>query len=250
MSLRTKTIIATSLAAAGTLAQAADPAPAPAPAEPKKSTWESSAGVGLTLTKGNSDTLTATANLMTAKKWSRNELSMGVDATYGEDSGEKNADTAHAFIQYNRLFTERFYGYGRIEGLYDDIADIDYRVPLSAGVGYYFIKNDKTLLSAEVGPGYVFEKVAGDEDDYATLRLAQKFEHKLTPTTRIWESAEVVPQVDNFENYVVTAEIGIETSISKNLNLRTYLQDIYRSEPAPGRDNNDLKLVAGVQYKF
>ena len=44
-----------------------------------------------------------------------------------------------------------------------------------------------------------------------------------------------MPQIDDWGNYVINAELGIETSISKSVNLRAYLQDTYRSEPATWR---------------
>jgi putative salt-induced outer membrane protein YdiY len=238
--------------AAGAMAQETTPAPTAtaAAAEPKKPTWESSVGFGLTLTKGNSDTLMATANFLTGKKWDKNELAFGADGTYGENNGTKNAESAHAFGQYNRLLNDRLFGFGRVEGLYDALAFIDYRATVSVGLGYYFIKNDRMTLSAEVGPGWVAEKVAGNTAEYFTIRFAEKFEYKLNKTARIWELAEYMPQVDNWGNYLATLEVGVETSISKSLNLRTYIQDTYRSEPAPGAKENDLKLVAGVLYKF
>src|SRR5688572_23201160 len=77
--------------------------------EPSK--WEKSAAVGLTLTKGNSDTVTFTGNVLGTKKSKVDEWALGADFTYGENQGSKSAETAHAFVQYNRLFTERFYGY-------------------------------------------------------------------------------------------------------------------------------------------
>jgi putative salt-induced outer membrane protein YdiY len=228
--------------------------------EEKKPRWESSAGVGLTLTRGNSETLLATANVITGKKWEKNEIALGANAAYGEDDGEKNTESFNAFGQYNRLFSERLYGYGRVDGLYDGMAYIDYRVMVSAGLGYYFIKNDKMTLSAEVGPGWVAEKVggvdalgnelAGETDEYFTIRFAERFEYKITKNARIWQLAEYLPQIDDWGNYVINAELGIESSISKSVNLRAYLQDTYRSEPATGAEENDLKLVAGIQYKF
>jgi putative salt-induced outer membrane protein YdiY len=216
--------------------------------------------LGLTLTKGNSDTLLATANILSAKKWEKNEIALGANAAYGEDDGTKNTESFSAFGQYNRLLNERLFGYGRVEGLYDGMAYIDYRVTVSAGLGYYFIKNDKMTLSAEVGPGWVAEKVGGVDplgnelpsqtEEYFTIRFAERFEYKISKTARLWQLAEYMPQIDDWGNYVITAELGIESSISKSLNLRAYLQDTYRSEPATGAEENDLKLVAGVQYKF
>ena len=48
----------------------------------------------------------------------------------------------------------------------------------------------------------------------------------------------------------MNAEIGIETGITTQISLRTYLQDTYDHEPAPGRQKNDLKFVTAIAYKF
>ena len=222
----------------------------------KKPRWQSFAEAGLTLAQGNSETLLATGRIGTGKKWDKNEMSLGAGAAYGETKDQAtgkntvNAETANAFAQYNRLFTERLYGYARVEGYHDGVADIDYRVTLSPGAGYYFIKTKATLLSAEVGPGYVFEKKGGQEDDYATVRFQEKFEHKFNDRVRIWEWVEYLPQVDDFSNYILNAEVGVESALSKILNLRVYVVDTYNSVPAAGRKKNDVKLVAALAVKF
>jgi putative salt-induced outer membrane protein YdiY len=216
----------------------------------KEGKWESSAGIGLTLTSGNSDTVLVTGNAQTSRKWDQNELRLGVEGGYGEVEGDRNIDYVRGFGQYNRLFNERLYGYVRADALHDAIAEVDYRVTLSPGLGYYFIKEEKVTLSGEVGPGYVFEKVDGDENDYLTLRLAERFEWKISKTARLWQYLEYLPEVDDFENYIINGEIGVAADITKNLALKVYLQDTYDNMPAPGREENDLKLVAGIDYKF
>ena len=221
-----------------------------AAAEAKKPAWESSAAAGLTMTSGNSDTVTFTANFLTQKKWDQHELRFGADATYGENEGDKNAESLHGFGQYNRLFTDRTYGYLRADALHDAVADVDYRVTLSPGIGYYFIKNARTSLSGEVGPGVVFEKQGGQEDSYFTVRFAERFEHKLNDRARIWQSLEWLPQVDDFENWILNFEIGIETQLTEKMALRVFAQDTYDNQPAAGRKENDLKLVAALAYKF
>ena len=217
----------------------------------KKPEWETSAALGLTLTRGNSDTLLFTGNILSAKKWDEHEMSLGADATYGEIESEKNAESLHGFSQYNRLFSERAYGYARLDGLHDSIAGIEFRFTLSPGVGYYFIKKENTKLSGEVGPGFVYEKEGGNTPrGYFTLRLAEKFEHKLNDRARIWQSLEILPQVDDYENFIANFELGIESSLTEKLSLRAYIQDTYDNEPADGRKRNDLKLVTALAYKF
>jgi putative salt-induced outer membrane protein YdiY len=167
-------------------APAASNAPAPAAAgEEKKTNWVTSASLGLTLTRGNSETLLVTGNVLSEKKWSQNEVRPGADAAYGEDHDTKNTESIHGFGQYNRLITDRFYAYGRADILHDAIADIDYRVTLSPGVGYYFVKNKTTSFSGEIGPGWIYEQLAGKTDDYFILRIAERLDHKLNDHVRL-----------------------------------------------------------------
>ncbi|MGO8676539.1 MAG: YdiY family protein [Limisphaerales bacterium] len=249
MKLRAITTIVCESCLAAATAFADDAAPTNAP--PKPPTWDVSAAAGLTLTRGNSKTLLGTANVLAVKKWELNELDFGADGVYGESSGVRSAEQLHGFGQYNRMFTQRFYGYFRVDGLYDGVADIDYRVTVGPGVGYYLIKATNTTFRAEFGPGYIYEQ---DHDDghrsYMTLRFAERFEQKITAVAKIYESVEFLPQVDDFSNYIINSEAGVETAMSKKFSLLTYLQDWYHSDPAPGRLKNDVKLVSALKYKF
>lgn len=236
------------LAAATTYCQAADAGTTNAP--PKSPPWDTSATLGVTLTRGNSRTDLIAGNIQANKKWEQNEVNLGADAVYGDNNGVKNSEQLHGYGQYNRLFDEHLFGYLRLEGLHDAIADIKYRLAVNPGAGYYFIKNDRTTLRGEVGPGFVYERLGQKDRNYFTLRLAERGDHKLNERAKVWESVEILPQVDHFQNYVINSEIGIDTAITAKLSLTTYAQDTYRAEPAPGRQKNDLKLVAGVKYKF
>lgn len=235
---------------AGHTGVSAQPAAA-APAE-KPPLWQKSAALGFTLTRGNSSTMLLTGNIAATRKQDKNELLLGADGTYGKNSGTKNAESVHAFGQYNRLFghEDRWYGYGRVDGLHDAIANISYRIGLGLGLGYYVIKDKDTSLAFEVGPGIVHEHLGRRYQTYGTLRIAERFEHKFNAKTRMWQSAEILPQVDRWGNYLLNAEIGLETDLSKSLSLRTYVQDTYRNEPAAGRLKNDIKFVTAVAYKF
>jgi putative salt-induced outer membrane protein YdiY len=134
--------------------------------------------------------------------------------------------------------------------LHDAVADIEYRFTLSPGVGYYFIKNDKMTLSGEAGPAFIYEKVGGDEKGYVAARLAERFEYKISDRARIWQSLEFLPQVDDLNNFILNGEIGVESKLTKDLSLRVFVQDSYDNEPAPGRKENDVKLVSALAYQF
>jgi putative salt-induced outer membrane protein YdiY len=137
-----------------------------------------------------------------------------------------------------------------VDGLHDAVADFKYRVTLSPGAGYYFIKETNTTLSGEVGPGVIFERLGTNDHTYMTLRLAEKFEHKFSDRVRLWQSLEFLPQVDKFNNWILNAEVGVETKMSAKLGLRVFALDTYDNQPAPGRKKNDLKLVTALAYHF
>ena len=218
--------------------------------------WESTAAVGVTLTRGNSETFLGTLSLDTKRKWERDEALLGVAGGYGEatvnDQNEKNTEFVRGFGQYNRLFNERLYGGLRADAEYDGIAGVDYRARISPLLGYYVVKNPRTSLALEAGPSAVFEKLKGESSDtYLGARFAERFEHKLTDTTKIWQTCEYIPDVEHWmDKYLLNAEVGIASDITKHMNLRVVLQDSYNSQPAAGREQNDLRLIAGVGYKF
>jgi len=219
--------------------------------------WKTSAGVNVAVNQGNSDTLLAGANILTLKKWSKNEFTAGADGVYGNNkdlnSGERvtTAQNYGAFLQYNRLVSDRLYFLGRADARQDRVADIKYRVTLSPGVGYYLIKNEKTTLAVETGPGLVLEQFEnGPATQYFTVRFGEKFTHKFNDKVRLMQEADWTPKVDQWENYVLNAQATLEADLTEKFAVRLTVQDTYRSEPAPGRKSNDLRILAGIAYKF
>ncbi len=227
------------------------PVPAPKPlAVPVRYPWLSSISAGLTVVRGNTDTTLVSADFLTQKKTPFDEYKLGIGGAYGEQDSSDTINNYKAFGQWNHLFTERFYGYGRAEGLRDFIADVDYRLTVGPGAGYYFLKETNTTLAGEIGGSFEAQGLGGQDDTFATLRLAERFEHKVNDHARIWQNVEMLPQVDKLDNYIVNFEVGIETTITKTISLKTCLDDSYANRPAADHLKNDMKIVAGVAYKF
>ena len=212
--------------------------------------WESSVALGFSLTRGNSDTLLTTAAFKTRRKMEVNEYMLGLDGSYGKNDSVKNNEMLHGVSQYNHLFGKRFYGFFNLEGLHDGIADLQYRFTLSPGAGYYFIQETNTTLAGEAGPGLIFQRLGGVDTVYASLRLAERFEHKFNNNARVWQKVEFLPQVNKPDNFLVNAEIGAEAALTKTFSLQAVLQDNFVNQPAPGRKDNDVKLISSLVYKF
>ena len=231
-------------------AAAAVPVATNAVTEVKKSPWEGSVSAGLTLTRGNSHTLLYSGTVQVKRKTPENEFLLGGNGAYGSQNSEATVNNYGGYSQWNHLFTERFYSYIRVDAQRDVVADLDYRYNIGPGAGYYLVKATNTTLSVEAGAGMQYERLGGNYNSFGTLRFAENFEHKINDHARIWEKAEILPQLDRYQNYVVNFEVGIETTITKVLALKTYLDDTYQSQPAAGRYRNDVKIVTAASYKF
>ena len=118
--------------------------------------WESSLAIGFTVTRGNSDTLLATANLQTHKKTAFDEITLGADAAYGDNNSVQSANDAHAFGQYNHLFTGRFFGYFPRRRVHDEIADLQYRVTLEPRCWLLFCQTDEHDAGRRMRSGHEF----------------------------------------------------------------------------------------------
>jgi len=220
------------------------------PAATNRPVWLSSIAFGLTMTSGNKNTLLLTAKLQTEWKSPHNEWLLGLNGAYGEDNSVRNNETLSGYAQFNHFFTQRLYGYGRADGLHDGIKDIRYRFTASTGLGYYLAQRTNLTFAVESGPSFVAERQGNDEQKYAAWRLADRFEYKFFSTARIWQKAEIIPQVDRPDNFIVNAELGVESAIAKDLALQVYVQDNYVNLPAPSYKHNDVRIVSGISYKF
>jgi putative salt-induced outer membrane protein YdiY len=214
-------------------------------------TWSDTATLGLTVTAGNVDSVLTTGKISSERKSPHDDLILGADGAYGQVSGVQSVNSVHGAAQENHTFIDdTWYGYVREDALHDEIANVQYRSTSGAGAGYYFIKNQVTTLSSEAGPSFETEKLDNQVNNYPGARIAENFEHKIDGHARVWENVEFLPPLTFPDAFLINAEVGVETPLTKTLSLQTYLQDNYANVPAPGYKPNDLKLVSGLVLKF
>ena len=212
--------------------------------------WDISADLGFSLTSGNSETLLVRGGVVGKREYSKSRVELGIIGAYGEDTSVANVQTLRGYGQYDQDFTKHWYWLGRVEALHDGIADIEHRITLSPGVGYWFIKKEKTKLCGKTGLSYVFERRGGTQSDYFALRLADRFEHEFNDRVKLVQNFEILPQIDDFENFFINFDIGLESALNEKLSMTLTFIDNYNNIPAPGRERNDIKFIAGFKYKF
>lgn len=222
-------------------------------AESKKDGFVTTLNAGLTMTDGNSETLAVNAALLTeGEKEGLGSLLAGIEGNYGENTVDgvetKTIENAKASANAKKTLSARTFAYLDGSVLTDDIALIDYRATMGPGLGAYLVKNDKRTLSLEAGPSYVWEKIDGESNDHLALRFAERYTCQATKTAKLVQSLEYMPEAEDFDNYLLTGEIGIEAAMNDHLSLRVVVQDKYDNTPAAGAERNDVSLIAGLGF--
>ena len=245
-------LVLAALALAGSVS-AAEKSAAKSGKDPAKGGFTTTLSAGMTLTDGNSETLAANVSLKTeGEKEGLGSVLAGIEGNYGEstvaDVNNTTVENAKGYVNVKKTLSERLFASLDGSVLYDDIALLDYRATLGPALGLYLVKSDKRNLTVEAGPSYVWEKKAGAGDDYLALRFSERYTCQITKTAKLFQSAEYVPAAEDFDNYLLTGEAGVEDAMSERLSLRVVLQDKYDSTPAAGAVYNDLSLIAGLGF--
>ncbi len=142
-----------------------------------------------------------------------------------------------------------------IEGKYeyDDFQDWRSRISAGNGIGYAFIKNDKTTLDGRAGLG-VTRAIGGSDNRWVPNGIfAADFGHKLTERQKITASLEYLPSLLNFPTeYRITARVGYEIVVDPEvkMSLKAGIEDRYNSVPGGTAERNDVDYFVVLAWAF
>ena len=132
----------------------------------------------------------------------------------------------------------------------DEIADVDYRAMVGAGVAVDLFKSDAATIRLEVGVAPMWEKIDGETEYYTMGRIAETLEYSFAGGAKVWESAEYLPALDDGDKYLFNAEAGVESPLNDMLSLRFVIKDRYNSLPGDGNEKNDVSATVGIRVKL
>lgn len=120
-----------------------------------------------------------------------------------------------------------------------------------AGVGYRFIRTDKTSLVGRVGVGFVREFGSDDEDLRPEGILGVDFSHKFDTLQSIVVNAEAFPSLEQFDRYRTRTRAYYELRLSEKTNLNFRLGIEHRYDSDSGQNNpENLDYAATFVIRF
>lgn len=198
--------------------------------------WRYEAGVDITGRSGNSDRFSIGTNLNAELKGPDDTLAFFFAYEQAEEEDKKTEDRVIGGGSYESFFSPVLGWYVRTELEADRIDKIRLRSTSAGGLAYRILDEDNQTLVARSGLGYRFTSFTDNTEDEssATLDFGLAHTYRYKNIFRMRNDLTYVPSIDDFGNYRVVHDSGIEVPVGSgdNWKLRFGIRNEYLSETA------------------
>lgn len=223
--------------------------------------WDIDLSAGYSLSRGNTDSEDFLARASAIRKFSdiwrlttRGEYARGEVKDRETREYEKTADRGRLSGQGDYFIIEHGFVYSLTEISYDKMRDLDRRFETGAGFGYDFYRREYASATVEAGAAFIESKYYVDQDEDETerrqsdyyLRFAQNGNFRINERVSLLESVEYKPQIDEFSNYILNAEISLKVNLRRNLYFMVSCINSYESRPPRDLKRNDVRVISSL----
>ncbi len=208
------------------------------------------------MTSGNTQELTLGFDTEQNLKIKKNELKSKASIIYSQSEGIRESEIYYGHLEYRRSLSSKAYllGFGRFER--NEMSGFEYRLALTLGAGYFWIKSEKFELSSELTLGWSGEK---NIEKIKSTELQLSFASCLVSTQvkiNISSNSELTYQdifffnLENTKDYRLFSLASLSVSISRYIALKISHQLKYSHYPVPGFKSTDQYLLSSLVLNF
>lgn len=217
--------------------------------KPLDDSWSGTGEAGLAIAKGNTDSRTLVGKLAAKKAIGEWKVGAGAAFLNGKADGVESAYRYEVFGDVARSLSDRSYVVGSLRNERDHFAANEYQWVASAGYGYEAIKNERTQLLFEVGPGYRWSKLQGVRvhNNEAILRGLMGFKHQLNENVSLYDTLLVET---GKSNTFARNDAGVLVKMTEAMALKAGIEHRYNSDVPVGIKKLDTLTTVNVVYGF
>ncbi len=218
------------------------------------STFGGSVEAGATFTRGNTETSSFKAKADLKQELSNWENEYILEGLYTKDDEEVTAKRYQVGAQGNYQLDDSDYVFANTSYEVDEFRGFDYQLAGAAGYGHKFFDDGGDLLRAEIGPGYIYQRLTEEqrtesgENSNTTLVAHTVIEYtKKVSDTSTFQSKLVSDFGDKILSRLdtsITAKVADSLAMSFGVTVR------YNSEPLADVKNTDTETTLTLLYSF
>jgi len=198
--------------------------------------WNVHGELSYVKTSGNSDTETFATKVEANWKKELNRLIGKGIFLYGKVDSKENTNKLNLLGRWERLITDRLFGFVQGSYLQDKFSGFDYKTDWSAGLGYDIIKTDVHYLKGLASIGYSFlDYKVGGSDSYTTGTAELDYTWKIRENLLFKQLVEYQTNLEDTEIYFLKSDTSIQVKINANFSLGVGYKVFYQNKP-PSKD--------------
>lgn len=207
--------------------------------------------LGMDMNRGNTDQDTYHVDAESIFRWPDDRVTLGGSGDLEKSNGDKTKQQAALGGKYDRFLSKQWYLYSGLGFEHDKFADLTLRTTLSAGSGYQIYETDRTNLSIEAGPAYIWEDYDTSEDqDYAAAHWGLRFDHYLVEAWKLqaFHKHTLDWSVEDASAYLFKSATGLRIPILDSLQATVQVNFDRNNNPAAGAKKNDYEYLLTGGY--
>ena len=217
--------------------------------------WGGVVDTGLALARENTDTFTFNLSGKAARTTDKDKISVYVLSLYSDNTIAGKSETTASMIgsgtRYDFNISSRWFASGQIDLLHDRFQSLDLRVAPNGGVGYHFVKTDKTTFDFTAGGGLDKEFFTDNTNRSSGEGLVgEALSQKFGKTTTLTENFQFFPNLTDRGQYRYVFNFGANTALTKLLSWNLTFTNLYLSNPPTGVKTSDSVLSTGLRFTF
>lgn len=222
-------------------------------AEGKLGKWSATIEMGGRMREGNTETLNARARIELQHKSDLELLKFYLAGEYGEQNDQRDTAEAKLGAYYEHMIGRRFFGYTKSEAEYDEFENLDLRFTVSAGVGYYWIKQDHHELKTHAGPGYMHEAFMDDvTKDSVMLDIGLNYRLDLNNWLQFVHSTSYYPTCESVRDYRLVSDSALLIPLGNSDRWKIKLGALFEYDALPpaGVDRLDRTYYGNLVFNL
>ncbi len=197
-----------------------------------KKIWSVHIELSYVRTSGNVNTQTLSEKSEVKREGKVNRFYLKNSALYATQEGKETANRFNVSGRWERLFTERFFGFLTTGYERDKFSGYEYKFNGGPGIGYDFLKTEKHELKGLLSVLYYYNKIEKNGvDNYATLKAEFYYQWNIRENLRLKENANYITNLSDTQTYFINSDTSLEVKINKFLSLGIGYKIAYQNKP-------------------
>ena len=215
--------------------------------------WSGRVNVGASFQTGNTDQNALQADAEIKAELSETQrIRLRADYNREENDDETTEDNRSFDAVYDHFFRPKWF-YNASLGLeQDDIADLDLRTTIGAGLGYEPHKSDDLNLQMVLGPTYLREEFedSGSDDSIAGRWALDYDQRVLEGRFQLFHNHEIFMPGDDFGAFLFESKTGARVPITNGIIATGEIDFDWDNDPAPGISEDDTIYSLKLGYEW